>query len=201
MFNLGGISAVTGTISPLVWTCSVLLGFMELFIYAEIAGLHPSKSGGTAVHGATAWVRYSKIIAPMSIWSNWLAWSPILAIGSGLASGYLLSIFVPPDHPINTWQITLLNLNSIQPDLTVRINAQFIIGTIIMLAIWSVQHTGIGRTARAAVLLTVASLNSAPLRNNYSDLYGSYRLEQLHSVCPAQWLPGISQVGVSSSEA
>lgn len=158
MFNLGGISAVTGTISPLVWTCSVLLGFMELFIYAEIAGLHPSKSGGTAVHGATAWVRYSKIIAPMSIWSNWLAWSPILAIGSGLASGYLLSIFVPPDHPINTWQITLLNLNSIQPDLTVRINAQFIIGTIIMLAIWSVQHTGIGRTARAAVLLTVASL-------------------------------------------
>ena len=43
MFNLGGISAVTGTISPLVWTCSVLLGFMELFIYAEIAGLHPSR--------------------------------------------------------------------------------------------------------------------------------------------------------------
>ena len=54
MFNLGGISAVTGTISPLVWTISVLLGFLELFVYAEIAGLHPNKSGGTAVHGATA---------------------------------------------------------------------------------------------------------------------------------------------------
>lgn len=113
MFNLGGISAITGTISPLVWTVSVLLGFLELFLYAEIAGLHPSKSGGTAVHGATAWVRYSKIVAPMSIWSNWLAWSPILAIGSGLASGYLISIFVPADDPISTWKLTLLNLDFI----------------------------------------------------------------------------------------
>ena len=158
MFNLGGISAITGTISPLVWTVSVLLGFVELFLYAEIAGLHPSKSGGTAVHGATAWVRYSKIVAPMSIWSNWLAWSPILAIGSGLASGYLLSIFIPADHPINTWKITLLDLGFIQPDLTVRMNAQFILGTIIMVAIWTVQHSGIVKTARAAMLFTIGGL-------------------------------------------
>ncbi len=158
MFNLGGLAAVTGTISPLIWAVSVILGFLELFVYAEIAGLHPSKSGGTAVHGATAWVRYSKIVAPMSIWANWLAWSPILAIGSGLASGYLLSIFIPADHPINTWKITLLDLGWLQPDLTVRINAQFIIGTIIMVAVWSVQHTGILRTARAATILTIGGL-------------------------------------------
>ena len=158
MFNLGGLSAITGTISPLIWTVSVLLGFIELFTYAEIAGLHPSKSGGTAVHGATAWIRYSKIVAPMSIWSNWLAWSPILAIGSGLASGYLLSIFIPADDPINTWKLTLLNLGFIQPNLTIRINAQFILGTIIMVLIWSVQHRGILRTARAATLLTAAGL-------------------------------------------
>ena len=158
MFNLGGISAITGTISPLVWTVSVLLGFIELFLYAEIAGLHPSKSGGTAVHGATAWVRYSEIIAPISIWSNWLAWSPILAIGSGLASGYLLSIFIPADHPINTWKLTLLDLGFIQSDLSIRINAQFILGTVIMVGIWNVQHAGIVKTARAAMLLTIGGL-------------------------------------------
>ena len=158
MFNLGGISAVVGTISPLVWTCSVCLGFLELFVYAEIAGLHPNKSGGTAVHGATAWVRYSKIIAPMSIWSNWLAWSPILAVGSGLASGYLLSIFVPPDHWLNTWKVTLLDLSFLQPELTLRINSQFIIGTILMVSVWSFQHVGILRTAKAATVLTVIGL-------------------------------------------
>src|SRR4051794_26545590 len=158
MFNLGALSAVTGTISPLIWTVSVLLGFLELFVYAEIAGLHPHKSGGTAVHGATAWVRYSKIVAPMSIWANWLAWSPILAIGSGLASGYLLSIFLPAEHPINTWKITLLDLGYLQQDLTIRINTQFVLGTIIMVAIWTIQHAGILRTARAATLLTIGGL-------------------------------------------
>ena len=158
MFNLGALSAVVGTVAPLVWAISVVLGYIELYIYAEIAGLHPHKTGGTAVHGATAWVRYSKVVAPISIWSNWLGWSPVLAIGAGLASGYLLSVFVPADSPVNTWQITLLNLSFIQSDLTIRINAQFILGTVIMVAIWSVQHVGILRTARAAVLLTAGGL-------------------------------------------
>jgi amino acid transporter len=158
MFNLGALSAVVGTVAPLVWAISVVLGYIELYIYAEIAGLHPHKTGGTAVHGATAWVRYSKVVAPISIWSNWLGWSPVLAIGAGLASGYLLSVFVPADSPVNTWQITLLNLSFIQSDLTIRINAQFILGTIIMVSIWSVQHVGILRTARAAVLLTAGGL-------------------------------------------
>lgn len=158
MFSLGGISAVTGTISPLVWTLSVLIGFIAIFTYAEIAGMHPNKSGGTAVYGATAWVRYSHIIAPMSIWSNWLAWSPILAIGSGLASGYLLSIFVPADHILNTWQLTLVDLSFLKPGLSVRINTQFIVGTIIMIAVWSIQHTGIARTAKVQIVLTLGGV-------------------------------------------
>ncbi len=158
MFNLGGLAAVVGTISPLVWTASVLLGFLELFVYMEIAGLHPRKSGGTAVYGATAWVRYSKVVAPMSIFSNWLAWSPILAIGSGLAAGYFLSIFLPPAHPVLLWRITLLDLSSIQPNLSLRINAQFVLGTIIMIVVWSIQHAGILRTAKAATILTIGGL-------------------------------------------
>jgi hypothetical protein len=40
----------------------------------------------------------------------WLAWTPVLAIGSGLGAGYLLSIFYAPDAAINTWQITLVDL-------------------------------------------------------------------------------------------
>jgi hypothetical protein len=39
-----------------------------------------------------------------------LAWTPVLAIGSGLGAGYLLSIFYAPDAAINTWQITLVDL-------------------------------------------------------------------------------------------
>ena len=83
LFSMGAISATVGTPAWVVWTISVLFGFAQSFIYAEIAGLHPSKTGGTAVHGATAWIRYSRILAPLSLWANWLAWTPVLAIGAG----------------------------------------------------------------------------------------------------------------------
>src|SRR5690349_11990299 len=64
LFSMGGISALTGPVAVLAWTVSVLIGFVDAFVFAEIAGLHPRKSGGTAVHGATAWIRYVKLAAP-----------------------------------------------------------------------------------------------------------------------------------------
>jgi hypothetical protein len=109
-FSIGSIAATVGKPSWAVWIISIAFGFLQSFSYAEIAGLFPHKSGGASVYGAVAWVRYSKMLAPLSVWCNWLAWSPVLAIGSGLAAGYILSILFAPDAAINTWQITLLDL-------------------------------------------------------------------------------------------
>ena len=126
LFSIGGIAATVGKASWLVWTISMLFGFVQSFTYAEIAGLFPGKSGGVPIYGAVAWVRYFKFIAPTSVWSNWFAWSPVLAIGSGLGAGYILSPFFAPDATINTWQITLLDLGSVKEELTLRINATFV---------------------------------------------------------------------------
>ena len=158
LFSMGGISATIGTPAWIVWTISVLFGFAQSFTYAEIAGLHPSKTGGTAVHGATAWIRYSRILAPLSLWSNWLAWTPVLAIGAGLGAGYLLSIFFDPSSPINTWEWTLVDLGFITKDLTVRVNSTFFLGAAIMLVVFAIQHRGVLRTAQISALLTIASL-------------------------------------------
>src|SRR5580700_12338746 len=148
LFSMGSISATVGAPAWLVWTISVLFGFAQSFTYAEIAGLHPSKTGGTAVHGATAWIRYSRILAPLSLWSNWLAWTPVLAIGAGLGAGYLLSIFFDANSPISTWQVTLLDLGFLAKDLTVRLNATFFLGAAVMLVVFAIQHRGILRTAQ-----------------------------------------------------
>lgn len=158
LFSMGGISSLTGPTAVLAWGLSMLIGFIDCFIYAEIAGLHPRKSGGTAVHGATAWIRYSKYTAPMSLWCNWVAWSPVLAIGSGLAAGYLLSVFFAPEASINTWNVTLVDLGFLKEGLELRINATFIIGAIILLAVWNIQHYGILRTAKIQTLLTIGTL-------------------------------------------
>lgn len=71
LFSIGGIAGVAGKVAFLVWIVSMVMGFIQAFTYAEIAGLFPNKSGGASVYGAAAWVRYSKIIAPLSVWCNW----------------------------------------------------------------------------------------------------------------------------------
>ena len=78
----------------------MLMGFIQSFTYAEIAGLFPNKSGGASVYGAAAWLRYGKFIAPLSVWCNWIAWTPVLSLGTAIAAGYILNLMEPaPDAP------------------------------------------------------------------------------------------------------
>ena len=95
LFSIGGIAGTTGTPAFLIWTASMIMGFIQSFTYAEIAGLFPNKSGGSSVYGATAWLRYSKFIAPLSVWCNWFAWSPVLSLGCSIAAGYILNALFP----------------------------------------------------------------------------------------------------------
>ena len=93
LFSMGAISAAIGPVAA--WcgrspSCSASSNPSSM---PRSPACIRSKSGGTAVHGATAWIRYSQFLAPLSLWCNWLAWTPVLAIGSGLGAGYLLSIF------------------------------------------------------------------------------------------------------------
>ncbi|MFZ6049839.1 APC family permease [Pseudomonas sp. CR3202] len=158
LFSIGAIAATVGKPAWIVWMLSISFGFIQAFTYAEIAGLFPNKSGGASVYGAVAWVRYSKLIAPLSVWCNWLAWSPVLSIGSGIAAGYLLSALFPADALINTWQLTLLDLGFLKSGLTLRVNATFILGAAILLLVFAIQHGGILRSARLTLVLGVTAL-------------------------------------------
>ena len=158
LFSIGAIAATVGKPAWMIWAISIAFGFIQAFTYAEIAGLFPHKSGGASIYGAVAWVKYSKFVAPVSVWCNWFAWSPVLAIGSGLAAGYLLSALFAPDAAINTWQITLMDLGGIKDGLVLRINATFILGAALLLSVFAVQHGGILRSAKTTMILGVVAL-------------------------------------------
>jgi amino acid transporter len=158
LFSIGGIAATVGAPMALVWTISVCIGFLQCFTYGEIAGLFPNKSGGASIYGAAAWLRYSKFIAPISVWCNWLAWTPVLAIGAGLGAGYILTGLFPADAAINTWHITLINLSGVMPGLHIRINATFLIGAVMLLFVFAAQHHGILRLARIQTIVAIAVL-------------------------------------------
>ena len=95
LFSIGGIAGTTGKLAFVVWIISMVMGFLQSFTYAEIAGMFANKSGGASVYGATAWLRYSKFIAPLSVWCNWFAWSPVLSLGCAIAAGYILNALFP----------------------------------------------------------------------------------------------------------
>ena len=57
LFSIGGIAGTTGKLAFLVWIISMVMGFIQSFTYAEIAGLFAEKSGGAPIYGATAWLR------------------------------------------------------------------------------------------------------------------------------------------------
>ena len=95
LISIGGMGATAGKLAFIVWTISVVMGLLQAYSYAEIAGLFKNKSGGAAVYGAAAWLRYSKFIAPLNVWCNWYAWSPVLSLGCAIAAGYILNAIAP----------------------------------------------------------------------------------------------------------
>lgn len=109
LISIGGMGATAGKLAFLVWALSVLMGFVQAYSYAEIAGLFANKSGGAAVYGAAAWLRYSKLTAPLSVWCNWYAWSPVLSLGCAVAAGYILNalaplpVFTPESPEVIAW--------------------------------------------------------------------------------------------------
>lgn len=161
LFSLGAISATTGTVAVAVWTVSVLCGFLQTFTYAEISGMFPHKSGGASVYGAVAWVRYGKMLGPISVWSNWFSWSPVMAIGVGLAAGYITNFLFPADAFIRTWEVTLLDLGWLQNGLRLRIDGVYMIGWALVLMIFAIQHRGILNAANVQKWLAIIAL--APL--------------------------------------
>ncbi len=209
LFSIGGIAGTTGKLAFLVWILSMIMGFLQSFTYAEIAGMFGNKSGGASVYGATAWLRYSKFIAPLSVWCNWFAWSPVLSLGCAIAAGYILNALAPipaadsqavldwvtanaanytattqsvvdyiaahagtvPTDAIKavasadgvaaltpalrTWEALTFSIPGVG---AMHFNSTFIIGALLMLVMFWIQHRGIASTASAQKWLAIIVL-------------------------------------------
>ncbi len=209
LFSIGGIAGTTGKLAFMVWIISMIMGFLQSFTYAEIAGMFGNKSGGASVYGATAWLRYSKFVAPLSVWCNWFAWSPVLSLGCAIAAGYILNALFPipaadsqmvldwvaanlaslkPEDPrvvewlaanagktlqdaaaallpadgvtaltpaIRTWELLGIPIPGLG---TLHFNTTFVIGAILMLIMFAIQHRGIASTAAAQKILAIIVL-------------------------------------------
>lgn len=176
LFSIGGIAGTAGNIAFAIWIFSMLMGFIQSFTYAEIAGLFPNKSGGASVYGATAWLRYSKFVAPLSVWCNWFAWSPVLSLGCSIAAAYILNALAPipgfAETSPEVLQYMAAHVGTSAADAVAAVtaaatpgirtwtlyshnlgpvgfslNSTFWIGAVLMLITFAIQHRGILSTA------------------------------------------------------
>ena len=147
LFSIGGIAATVGPPSWLVWLSSIAMGFVQSFIYAEIAGLFASKAGGASVYGAAAWIRYGRWLAPFSVWVNWVAWTPVMTLAAATGASYLRGFFAA-GSPVTSWKATLLDLGFLKPGLELRLDATWAFGVALLLAAFIGQYRGILRAAR-----------------------------------------------------
>jgi len=179
LFSIGGIAGTVGIPAFTVWMVSMLFGFIQSFTYAEIAGLFPNKSGGASVYGATAWVKYSRIVAPLSVWCNWIAWTPVLSLGCAIAAGYILNALAPipgAESPavaawladpanagrtaeeavaaltpaIREWSLLSFSIPGV---VDISIGGTFFIGVVLMLIVFTIQHRGILGTAQVQMIV------------------------------------------------
>jgi amino acid transporter len=129
LFSIGGIAGVAGKLAFVVWILSMIMGFLQSFTYAEMAGMFGNKSGGASVYGATAWLRYSKFIAPLSVWCNWFAWSPVLSLGCAIAAGYILNalfpipLFIDTSPEVVAWMADPANAGKLVADAIAAVTA------------------------------------------------------------------------------
>lgn len=73
----------------LLWAVAAGLATLHNWVYSEIAGMYPNKSGGVSLYANEAWKRYSVFVGPVATFGYWFAWSSSLAI-YGLLIGSLI---------------------------------------------------------------------------------------------------------------
>jgi amino acid transporter len=246
LFSIGGIAGVAGKAAFVVWMVSMVMGFLQSFTYAEMAGMFGNKSGGTSVYGATAWLRYSKLIAPLSVWCNWFAWSPVLSLGCAIAAGYILNALFPiplaDSQPVLDWiTANLANYTAATPAVvdyiaanpgmtpeaaiqavaaadgvsaltpafrvweafgiavpglgTLHFNATFVIGIVLMLVIFAIQHRGIASTAKSQKYMAMIVLIPLLLAGLMPILNGSINWMNVSAIVP----PTAAYSGVDGS--
>lgn len=150
LFSIGGIAGMTMEAAFLVWMLSMLLGFVQSFTYAEIAGLFPNKSGGASVYGAAAWLKYGKFLAPLSVWCNWLAWTPVLSLGCAIASAYIVNALAGAMPGLGAWELFNFSIPGL---VDISFGSTFFIGAGLMLLVFAIQHRGILGTAKVQTVV------------------------------------------------
>jgi amino acid transporter len=92
---MGAMAGELGNLHVLVWSGAALIGLVQCFLIAELAGNAPHRAGGVATYAQEAFGSRAPWLAALSGWGYWFAWTPGIAVNPILAAEYLHSTITP----------------------------------------------------------------------------------------------------------
>jgi amino acid transporter len=75
-YEVGAIGAY-GALA--VWVGTSIIALLQNYIYSELAGMFPQKSGGIAIYASEVWSQYFAPLGAVLGWGYWAGWSLTLA--------------------------------------------------------------------------------------------------------------------------
>ena len=87
--SLGPMAEELGPLSWVVWSLTAMVGAVQCLFIAELARRWPAQAGGTATYAHRELEQHAPLLAGLSSWGYWFAWTPGIAVNAILAAEYL----------------------------------------------------------------------------------------------------------------
>jgi amino acid transporter len=136
VFDLGGWGAA------LIWGITAAIVLPVTFIYSELAGMFPEKSGGVSIYANEGWRRYTTLIGPVSTFGYWIGWSVVLSF-LGLFTGYIAQAEWFPNEPYGTYAFGGAQIDDGYFSTgSVHIGLQHLIAIALIICVWAFNVLG-----------------------------------------------------------
>lgn len=86
LYQTGWALSELGAWSLVVWAAVVAVGLLQTYVLYRLAKAYPHKAGGTAVYALELFGGRAKVLAFLSGWGYWLAWTPATVLNSYLCA-------------------------------------------------------------------------------------------------------------------
>ncbi len=100
VYQTGWALSEIGSWSLVVWAAATAVGLVQAYLLYRLAKAFPEKAGGTAVYALELFRGRAQVLAFLSGWGYWLAWTPATALNSYLCAILINNAFAIPLSPI-----------------------------------------------------------------------------------------------------
>ncbi len=133
LVSAGPLAQQVGPVSILVWAASSFVGFIQVLIYSELAGMYQNETGGMTMCMGDAFDRWSHWPTTIAQWSYWYAWIPVMGIMPILMAQYLNQMLGTNFSP-------------------------FLVGIVVLMVLFVINYFGIHVSEMGQLIITGVSL-------------------------------------------